>query len=75
MSVIFTMWKVINLSKWIIGIWLEIFYSTPAVNFDGELHNKMSADIITILAQLIGEGGLFGDGDDDGGKLGMEQRI
>lgn len=35
------------------------------MNFDGELHNKMSADIITILAQLIGDGGLFGDGDDD----------
>ena len=39
---------------------------TPAVNFDGELHNKMSADIITILAQLIGDGGLFGDDDEDG---------
>lgn len=39
------------------------------MNFDGELHNKMSADIITILAQLIGEGGLFGDDDDDDGNL------
>lgn len=29
----------------------------------------MSADIITILAQLIGDGGLFGDGDDDDGEF------
>jgi hypothetical protein len=39
------------------------------VNFEGELHNKMSADIVTILAQLIGDGGLFGEGEDDDGEL------
>jgi hypothetical protein len=32
------------------------------VNFDGELHNKMSADIITIIAQILN--GDFNGGDD-----------
>lgn len=36
------------------------------VNFEGELHNKMSSDIITIIAQLMnGDLDLNGDDDDD----------
>lgn len=34
------------------------------MNFEGELHNKMSADIITIIAQLINSDA-WGNGDDD----------